>query len=191
MEVNHGPFLIDHNLFLSNSVIRDWSQGAAYAHNLMTGTIASRQEARETPYFQPHTVEDMKLSNIKHKDARYLNNLFVGECQPPSNEQGENLQTSGNAFIMDSGIELEVKPNGVWIGLSPDTTEDGETRSIVTTELLGKAKIPNATFEQPDGSPYRLDTDYFGKQRDPKDPAPGPFGNCDVGRGTFKVWPKD
>lgn len=35
----------------------------------------------------------------------------------------------------------------------------------VTAEMLGKAKIPDLSYEQPDGTPYRLDTDYFGKKR--------------------------
>ncbi|NQT38864.1 MAG: right-handed parallel beta-helix repeat-containing protein, partial [Planctomycetes bacterium] len=30
MEVNHGPFLVDNNLFLSPRFLRDWSQGGAY-----------------------------------------------------------------------------------------------------------------------------------------------------------------
>lgn len=39
MEVDHGPFLVDNNLFLSGVSVRDWSGGGALAHNLMTGLI--------------------------------------------------------------------------------------------------------------------------------------------------------
>ena len=35
----------------------------------------------------------------------------------------------------------------------------------MTTELLGKAAIPNLPYEQPDGTPIRVNTDYFGKPR--------------------------
>ena len=45
----------------------------------------------------------------------------------------------------------------------------------MTTELLGKASIPDLPFENADGSPLRLDTDYFGKQRNADNPFPGPF----------------
>ena len=45
----------------------------------------------------------------------------------------------------------------------------------MTTELLGKAKIPNLPYENPDGSPLAIDTDYFGKKRDAGNPFPGPF----------------
>ena len=50
-----------------------------------------------------------------------------------------------------------------------------QTRKLVTTDLLGKAVIPNLPFENADGSPIRLNTDYFGKKRDEANPFPGPF----------------
>jgi alpha-L-arabinofuranosidase len=55
----------------------------------------------------------------------------------------------------------------------------------VTSELLGKAAIPDLRYEQPDGTPLRVDTDYFGKPRDKSDPTPGPFERVD--EGTLKV----
>jgi hypothetical protein len=45
----------------------------------------------------------------------------------------------------------------------------------VTTKLLGKAAIPDAPFEDREGKPYRLDTDYLGEKRNAGNPAPGPF----------------
>jgi len=65
-----------------------------------------------------------------------------------------------------------------------------QKRNIVTTELLGKAKIPNASFEQPDGSPYRIDTDYFGNKRNTNNPYPGPFNEPKEGKQLIKVWPR-
>jgi alpha-N-arabinofuranosidase len=57
----------------------------------------------------------------------------------------------------------------------------------VTTELLGKAKIPELPYENPDGSPLKIDTDYFGKQRNEANPTPGPFENPGQGDLTLKV----
>ena len=34
VEVNHGPFLVENNLFLSPRAVFDMSQGGAYVHNL-------------------------------------------------------------------------------------------------------------------------------------------------------------
>ena len=38
-EVDHGPFLVDNNLFLSRVGLLDISEGDAFAHNLFAGKI--------------------------------------------------------------------------------------------------------------------------------------------------------
>jgi alpha-N-arabinofuranosidase len=60
---------------------------------------------------------------------------------------------------------------------------------LVTTELLGKAVIPGVPYEQPDGQPYRIGTDYFGKRKDGRNPFPGPFEMSAGGQQRLKVWP--
>ena len=60
---------------------------------------------------------------------------------------------------------------------------------MITTDLLGKASIPDLPYEQPDGSPYRIDSDYFGNSRNPSNPAPGPFASPPADRPRLKVWP--
>ncbi len=62
------------------------------------------------------------------------------------------------------------------------------TRKLVTTQLLGKAVIPDQAFENPDGTPLRIDTDYFGKKRNEKNPFPGPFEIPQGGKQILKVW---
>jgi hypothetical protein len=45
-------------------------------------------------------------------------------------------------------------------------------------------------FEQPNGEPYRIDTDYRGAKRNAKSPFPGPFTRPDTKeRQTIPVWP--
>ena len=58
----------------------------------------------------------------------------------------------------------------------------------MTTALLGKAKASGCAYENRDGSPLRIDTDYFGNQRDQINPFPGPFENALTGK-AVKVWP--
>jgi len=38
-EVDHGPFLVDNNIFLSPTTLLSVSQGGAYVHNLIAGDI--------------------------------------------------------------------------------------------------------------------------------------------------------
>ena len=85
VEVNHGPFVVDNNLFLSRISLLDWSEGGAYAHNLFTGRIVSRPElGRQTPWHPAHSTVVASLSNIKGGDNRYYNNIFVGVAATPT-----------------------------------------------------------------------------------------------------------
>jgi hypothetical protein len=59
---------------------------------------------------------------------------------------------------------------------------------LVTASLLGRAKVPNLAYENPDGSPLKIDTDYFGEKRNTEVPSPGPFENPGKVRFKLKVW---
>ena len=80
VEVCHGPYMVDHNVFLSPMNFRNMSQGGAFAHNLFTGRFVVRNElTRTTPYHFPHETAVAGYSNISGGDDRYWNNLFVGD----------------------------------------------------------------------------------------------------------------
>ncbi|MFZ2643277.1 MAG: hypothetical protein WA117_19955, partial [Verrucomicrobiia bacterium] len=59
---------------------------------------------------------------------------------------------------------------------------------LVTTQLLGKAKISGVRYENPNGSPLKVDTDYFGKRRSKATPTAGPFETLDGGSLKLRVW---
>ena len=85
VEVDHGPFLVDNNLFLSGLSLLDVSEGGAYAHNLMTGRIRSQPEPRRsTPYHKAHSTALAGLDSIAGGDDRFYNNIFVGNGGPPA-----------------------------------------------------------------------------------------------------------
>jgi alpha-N-arabinofuranosidase len=62
------------------------------------------------------------------------------------------------------------------------------TTALVTTALLGKARIPSLPYENGDGSSVRIDGDYFGKKRNEASPSPGPFEALGAGSFALKVW---
>jgi alpha-N-arabinofuranosidase len=221
VEVDHGPFLVDNNLFLSPTALLDMSQGGAYAHNLMTGKIVSAEELRrETPYHPAHSTTVAGLANIKGGDNRFYNNLFIGAGATQDQPAGQDdrhrrvagfglwvydtrefpLQTGGNVYYngarpyageADPIVRPEVDPAvnlvDADLHLTWDATEPPAKSTLVTTELLGKAKIPGLPYENPDGSPLKVDTDYFGKPRNPASPTPGPFENPGPGMLKLKV----
>jgi hypothetical protein len=55
---------------------------------------------------------------------------------------------------------------------------------------LGKAEVPQAQFEDYDGSHLMIDTDYFGKKRNKDNPSTGPFENMQKGENRIQIWPK-
>lgn len=93
VEVNHGPFLVDNNVFLSPTSILDMSEGGAYVHNLFAGRITNRPEpGRETPYHPPHSTVVAGLAVTTGGDNRFYNNLFVGDGKVPTDAQKGDLK---------------------------------------------------------------------------------------------------
>ena len=79
VEVDHGPFVVDNNLFLSGVSLLDVSEGGAYAHNLFGGRLISAPElSRDTPYHPAHSTTVAGLLNVKGGDNRFYNNILVG-----------------------------------------------------------------------------------------------------------------
>ena len=208
VEVDHGPFLMDNNLFLSRASLMDRSQGGAYVHNLFAGTIQlASYDGRRTPFLKAHSTRVAGYHDNPAGDDRYYNNLFVGredlrrydKAQLPVWMDG-NVFLNGampsahetNALVQSDfvpalklveaadGLQLQMKYDPAWL------TE--RTRKLVTTKLLGRAIIPNAPFEQPDGARIRINNDYFGQSRNASNPAPGPFEHPGQEDLKLKVW---
>ncbi|WP_250009832.1 right-handed parallel beta-helix repeat-containing protein [Actinoplanes sp. M2I2] len=79
IEVSHGPYLVEHNVFASPAAIELFSQGGAFVNNLIAGTV--RVEAvmdRATPYHRPHSTQVAGYAYIRAGDDRWFGNLFVG-----------------------------------------------------------------------------------------------------------------
>jgi hypothetical protein len=214
VEVNHGPFLIENNILLSALAIRDWSEGGAYVHNLVAGNIELRPQGRETPFQLPHSTEVGGLRTTKCGDNRYYNNIFVGGAR----EEGGQISglgvyektempmfVDGNVYLNgattfkleinhlelfdDPDIQIEEKEDGIYLSLHIDKSVGRMKNEVVSTALLGEAKIPNQKYENPDGTEITIDTDYFGKERGTRNPSPGPFRLDSKNSNHYKVWP--
>lgn len=207
VEVDHGPFLFDNNLLLSKTSLSINAHGGAYVHNLFAGGMdIYPYDARLTPYLKPHSTELTDLHDNPGGDDRYFNNVFAGPAD--LNKYGEPrtpVTMEGNVFLagakpsrheknplvkpeMDPAIKLVEKADGCYLEMTFDKSWLGEgTRKLVTTALLGKTIISKASFENPDGSPLKIDCDYFGKPRSESNPAVGPFENSGEGRILLKV----
>jgi alpha-N-arabinofuranosidase len=228
VEVNHGPFLIDHNLFLSGNGLNDISQGGAYAHNLFAGRVIAWPNTRITPYHKAHSTEIAGMETFPGGDNRFYNNILLGEERsvPWPERIPEELNTqsylglatynrvglpvyiAGNVFLgraepsvheenplvqpmYNTGIKLEERSDGWHMIMRFDKKWTGHETAIVSSEILGRAKIPDLPYEDPYGKPYRLDRDYLGNGRKTSNPYPGPFIEQPEGEQNIKVWPKN
>lgn len=190
IEVNHGPYLIDNNLILSEKSILDWSQGGAYVHNLIAGKIRGKiEKKRETPFFAPHSIANMQFAEFIYGDERYINNLFVGPANLSDYDEPFVLRAAGNAYLEDGRVELIEDTEGYRLHLSEHSKDAWpQYRPMITSELLGTAAASGARFENIDGTPYRLDSDWFGKMRS-ENPLPGPFSISGDEAAPLNVWP--
>ena len=79
VEVSHGPYLVDNNIFASDFTFVIAAQGGAYVNNLCCGkTHMTKVLDRSTPYHFPHTTQVAGSAVVYGGDDRYFNNLFVG-----------------------------------------------------------------------------------------------------------------
>jgi hypothetical protein len=97
----------------------------------------------------------------------------------------KNMVVESNSPVQSAKI-LE-KDDGVYLIFEIPAMDP--TRPV-TAERLGRTLVSQTTFENPDGTPMTLATDYFGKPRDPQNPGTGPFAGLKSGRHEIKVWPK-
>jgi alpha-N-arabinofuranosidase len=90
----------------------------------------------------------------------------------------------------DPAIKLAQKSGDWYLTINEDNAWRDEAKCrLVTTKLLGKAKVSRCAYENADSSRIRVNTDYFGENRNEKKPFPGPFETISPGPLEIKVWP--
>jgi alpha-N-arabinofuranosidase len=226
MEVNHGPYLVDNNLFLSPMSLLDVSEGGAFVHNLFLGRIISQPEPnRETPYHPAHSTMVAGLARTQGGDNRFYYNLFVGTgmSDQPNAEQraaagnrpGSGLWvydrrplpllTEGNVYFFgatpyvhedsplallehDPAVRLDQQGEQAVLEMVLDRQPAVTAEGCITTERLGKAAVSGQAYENADGSPITIDSDYFGVKRGMTHPTPGPFEKLGTGVVRWRIW---
>jgi hypothetical protein len=205
------------------------SHGGAYVHNLMAGRLNMSPHSRVTPYHLPHSTEIAGYHELLGGDDRFINNIFLRECElnikldNPSSKSRLNygkedfglsayngsafpvigegnvyfngaspLENETNSFKLNYAPTLLIEENDQGISLSFDVDRKSVKmrNRVVTTESLGKAKIPGQGYTNPDGSEISIDIDYSGITRNHKNPTPGPFEKPGAGKTKLKVWPR-
>lgn len=213
LEVDHGPYIVDNNIFLSGRSVWESSDGGAYLNNLFGGSFMRNNDERYTPYHLNHSTEVKGLIVITNGDHRYYNNIFVAgtEADAPYGlcvydpaewpiQAEDNLFCNGakpmtgkvQGVVADNynpGIKLEESTEGVYLSFTVDESyfSSLQTKAIDATRL-GKTKLSGLPYEHPDGTPFALDKDYFGKIRSAQSPMVGPIESLSQGSKRIKLW---
>ncbi len=208
VEVNHGPFLVDNNVFLSPYSVNNRSQGGAYVHNLFAGVMRIvHYDDRQTPYLKAHSTVVAGLHDNPCGDDGFYNNLFFGAADLSAYDSAQlSAWFKGNVFSknarpskmeaqpvvridVEPAVKLVEKTDGYYLVLNMgEWVADKRNGQSVTSEMLGKAVVSDCRYENPDGSPLRIDTDYFGSKRDDRNPGVGPFAEGEFTKTAIKVW---
>jgi len=190
VEVNHGPFVVDNNIFLSERTLLDQSTGGAYVNNLFAGRIPPiKPQGRETPYLKAHSTEIAGLHDTPGGDNRFFNNLFLKGVDLSPYDEFENMTMGGNLFS-EGDFTLRKDADGYVLEIrrGDGSSSDGETERIHSQDL-GTTIISGLPFKEPDGSDIVIDRDYLGKAHDKLRPEAGPFADL-ADSSAIRVWPK-
>ncbi len=209
--------MVANNIFLSKSPVAINSEGIAFAHNLIVGGMRYSTDHRQTFYYKPHDSVSLGRHDNPAGDIRWLNNVVGGKISSVPSPPPLPVVFAGNVYIngaspsgaveggksgdarADSAMVLpeapapvlEEKPDGWYLTSTQSTAwRDTSARALVTSSMLGKVVIPDCGFENVNGLPLEIDTDYFGCMRDTHNPFPGPFECVQSGGQAIKVWPK-
>jgi len=244
VEVSHGPYLVDNNIF--SSALINWAQGGAYVNNLFAGMMVVKKELeRATPYHTAHSTDVAGFAIIYTGDDRFYRNLFVyGGKQldalhssmaseigtsmydnyPASleeyieeidkkhrvtpgdhnlfNEMEQPVYIAQNAYIgeakpysretdryempdFNAVYKIEEMDDGVYLNITLPDDFDTFVHPPLNTASLGRVRIVDADFENPDGSPLVIDTDYFDTVV--KTSVVGPIASLKPGKNRVKL----
>jgi len=209
LEVNHGPIIVDNNIFIG-SAIMCWGDGTIFIHNLFSNTFVTyRKDDRKVPWYKTHSSVEAGRSRIHHRDDRWINNLFIGggglntvPVERPGYVIDHNVYLEGAFRHMKqdtasmvqqapSDIRLETEENGATLSFNLDKSIFDSTYPKITAELIGELPVTKMLIQTPAGEPLDITTDYFGNPIKASRVLPGPFQNISIGTNTFRLWPKN
>ncbi|GHT22741.1 hypothetical protein FACS189430_04960 [Bacteroidia bacterium] len=174
--------------------------------------------SRYTPYHLPHQTDIAGISTVRGGDDRFINNLFLPITNEEKKVHGVashyglaqykrvgySMQVDGNVYYnhalpfegeahqviapdFNPNFKVEDKGGEVYVSFSLQGIEQLATEQV-TTARLGVARVTQQAYEQPDGKPIVIDSDYLGFPRSAH-PQPGPFEAVKDGNMRFKVYP--
>ena len=239
VEVTHGPYMVDNNIFGSEYNFDNIAQGGAYVNNLCCGTM--RREPvlnRSTPYHFPHTTQVAGTTLVYGGDDRIYQNIFIGGAETYTEQSvagttdyngsctsleeyvqevtalgngdvemfekvKQPVYINGNAYLKGAGafdrekenyisqadpqVKIVSEGDAVYLEMNVEKEMLSIPTEVIDTQKLGMVRLVEAPFDDPDGNPVVLDTDYLGNTREAGSAA-GAFADLKEGFNRFRVW---
>ena len=191
LEVNHGPILVDNNLFLSRELAQiKLSQGVSFVNNIIAWNIwpTGMKDERQTPFLVPHGTEIAGLHDCPCGNVSFHNNMFLRTDMSPYDKCLLPVNLSGNLYVGSSrpslhetnlyvdslscpNFEIVQEEDGWYLVVDVEKSWK-QKRQIIRVSELGKAIIPDQSFVR-EGIPSVLDKDCLGNRRKGNRSYPG------------------
>ncbi len=158
LERDHGPYVVDNNILLSDCVsLRDNSEGGAYLHNIFKGEISHYDDSRFIPYMIEHSTAIKGVGLFFMSDNRFIDNIFIRE---DTSSDPLSMYREDNVKPMEKGnVSVSDRREGKDLFYSTFGSIDGTSLGITFT-----TRYP---FENADGSSdFSGDTAFLGESRD-------------------------
>jgi hypothetical protein len=200
LEMNHGPILVDNNVFIG-AAVRSNSEATVFAHNLFVDCpYEYRPDVnRRSQYFEPHTTKIAGRKTGTAQDDKWFHNIFVRRGLGGV-KKAEGYESDYNVFLEGAekgsfgdehsvvapaatGLTVDDRPRGTAIAFSIGHAPLRVNGPRVNAELVGVFPTVGQTIEDRDGNPITVDTDINGREFSP--PIPGPLANLQQGRNTI------
>lgn len=176
----HGDMRFYNNIFLQQEVRSCFEEAKGLNINLnkYTGTFVYDEYPNPKEYDE--LFADGNIFNYNRYNTKLPvtsdGNVFAAGAKPCRTEENYTV-------VPQADLHLEQREDG-WYFSMEGFPERWNTKTV-DTQLLGVAFEPEQRFEDPDGMPITIDTDYLGCKRVGA-PMPGPFAAAL--NGETKVW---
>lgn len=213
LEVDHGPYIVDNNILLSEYSIRENTDGGAFLHNIISGVIQRLDDSRYVPYHLKHSTQVKGFCTIAEGDHRFYNNIILGKGEQPDKygltlfeKSKRPIYAEGNLFCNGAApmtgkeqgwvlkeVELKWKieetQDAVYLVTDGDWQELAAFKSKpVDAARLGVTQLSGYPYENLDGTPFYLILDYFCIPRSVSQPVVGPIERLSSST-RIQVWP--
>ena len=161
----------------------------------------------QPPYY-PGIFRDMNTVTVREQMPEEFAEKLRNGTVPAGSNQGNNfwlpMHVGGNVYYngtpgykYEKGAatggsvsmpELIYREDGIYLKFTLDAAWNRAQTKPVDTDMLQKAYYSDSFFENPDGSPLRIDKDYKGAVRNFSAPKPGPFETATVGSNEIQLW---